>query len=144
MRKIALVFIFLTILYIPTAVYASNGDYIVYIDPSGDRYHESTCRYGSQVVSLYDAVNKYNRTPCQICHPPELEDTETDNGNYNSNYNSNDVVAKTTPIPTTPTPEVIYVEKETEKESSDNWKLPVGVVTGAGALALIDKFRKKG
>ena len=49
---------------------------LVYVTPSGKKYHRSTCRYvknnaGAFALPLDDALRAH--TPCSICDPPRQE-----------------------------------------------------------------------
>ncbi|MCD8086493.1 MAG: hypothetical protein LUF28_09290 [Clostridiales bacterium] len=51
----------------------SEGDTLVYITASGEKYHLSTCRYvkdGGIEISLADAQEQ-GYEPCKVCCPPE-------------------------------------------------------------------------
>jgi hypothetical protein len=55
--------------------YAANGNDIVYITKTGEKYHTARCMFVSKskiAISLREAVSR-GFTPCKRCKPPSLD-----------------------------------------------------------------------
>lgn len=59
----------------PLSVSAADGDTIVHVTKTGEKYHTGTCSYlkSDIPITLKDAVNQ-GYTPCSRCHPPTLSE----------------------------------------------------------------------
>lgn len=77
LKKVICIFILLLIsmqfsLFVVSVHAADNGDTIVYITRTGEKYHRNGCSYLSKskiAVTLSDAVSR-GYTPCSRCAPP--------------------------------------------------------------------------
>lgn len=77
MKKLITMLLTLTLLCTPLTALAGNGDTIVHITKTGEKYHSDGCSYlkSDIPISLADAVSR-GYTPCSRCNPPVLtEDT---------------------------------------------------------------------
>ncbi len=73
MKKIITVILTITLLCTPLSVIAGNGDTIVHITKTGEKYHSAGCSYLKSDIptTLADAVSR-GYTPCSRCNPPTL------------------------------------------------------------------------
>ena len=73
MKKIVTILLALTLLCTPLSVYANNGDSVVHITKTGEKYHNAGCSYlkSDIPISLSNAVSQ-GYTPCSRCNPPVL------------------------------------------------------------------------
>ena len=73
MKKIVTILLALTLLCTPLSVYANNGDTIVHITKTGEKYHNAGCSYlkSDIPISLSNAASQ-GYTPCSRCNPPVL------------------------------------------------------------------------
>lgn len=73
MRKIMTFILTLSLLCMPIVAFAGNGDTIVHITKTGEKYHSAGCSYlkSDISISLADAVSR-GYTPCSRCYPPLL------------------------------------------------------------------------
>lgn len=73
MKKFITIILTLTLLCTPLTVLAGNGDTIVHITKTGEKYHSDGCSYlkSDIPISLADAVGR-GYTPCSRCNPPIL------------------------------------------------------------------------
>lgn len=167
MKKYLITCTIATYFLLPLFAYA-NGNVTVWVTPKGDRYHKtSTCQDNASPVTLKEAVEKWERTPCQKCRPPEYnpesykehddkliqsQKEETDkyreqvtkenNEEHSKIYSQkalNDLENGTYRQQPTPTPNV----EEPEKTSSDVKTIAIAAVAGSGAALLTGKLKRK-
>lgn len=70
--------ILLLVLIFPNVGYAASGDTVVYRTKTGKCYHIQNCSAlkSSYEITLQEAVNR-GLSPCSKCHPPTLDQTES-------------------------------------------------------------------
>lgn len=92
MRKKQLLF-FLCLIILCLSLYffalAANGDTIVYVTDTGEKYHSYGCGYlkSSHSITLQEAVDR-GYTPCSRCSPPRLDKSSTTESNDRTTNNS--------------------------------------------------------
>lgn len=52
-----------------SAPYSGNENEIVYITPSGDKYHTANCRYAEDAIPISIERAKEHYAPCSYCNP---------------------------------------------------------------------------
>ena len=96
MKRIILFFLVSLLLVSPVLAYSVPDDTIVYVTPSGTKYHRKDCSHTTTVTSLtIQAAESRGYTPCSRCDPDVLqgeyvppETTHSSSGSSSSSHSS--------------------------------------------------------
>lgn len=104
-RRVIAAILLVCLLSVPILA-AYNGDTIVYVTRTGEKYHSYGCQYlhsSCIPITLENAVLRY--TPCSRCYPPRLTGNSSGNSGYTGGTGGGgqSYTPSATPTPT-PTP----------------------------------------